>query len=413
MSDELNVLFTIPINKLGFGMFSLGVIKALQDANMKIGIIPINANLDPDLNEILEDIEYNKEEFQALLDNGKDLNFIKEASHNIVIWHPQGCDTYLQKDKINILWTHFETTYLSDKTIHSVSLFDKILVCSHAAEIILNSLVGNKTISLYGPVIPAYLDYKPSPLTIIGSINQFIDTENRAICVSSGKWEKRKNHMMIVDSFVENSGILLGVWSNPFTGGLKEPIEYLTLHGWYAVGQFMFEGSKEPATVFKNKHNKQSAIVMFPYIKRYRDVLRLFKTGHIYIAISSGEGWDMPAVEASSLGLLCILSNNTAHELYDSYQAIGNPTQLDIISSVPCRRKLAIDGKWFHGEGYWWEPHEASYNQILAFSIETAENAIKKNDLSIVPLRVIRTLNAMTLLLDIDKILWDSKRSKT
>ena len=74
-----------------------------------------------------------------------------------------------------------------------------------------------------------------------------------------------------------------------------------------------------------------------------------------YISLSAGEGWDQPLVEAMSLGLSCLATDNTAHKQY---------VNKDNCTLIQCEQEIAFDGTFFMGnKGIWYPPTENSLRQ--------------------------------------------------
>jgi len=354
----------IPVNSLGFGLFSLAYYKIFTETGTDVRVCPINEVPRGSVDGLLEDLEIDKDKFY---------NSIGEPNKDdttVTIWHPHEI-ARLQTAR-TIGYTHFEIDDLSLDAAKQIMKLDNIVVCYQDAVNVIRSsyakyaaeasLADTKITTVHlieGPCVPLMLK---KPINTLKEVRELALSlsKGQTIFGSSGKWEVRKNHPMIIDSIdaLKLPITLVALWNNVFTGGLAEPIQYLTNHGWQIDQQFTLRGGL--GYVFKNKHGAH--VILVPPIERYRDVLSLYRTFDVYLAISSGEGWDMPLAECIGLGVTAIISKNTAHNVY-----IQASSSWDISPFViPCERVLAYDGRWFKGEGCWFKPKENIFMTKLA-----------------------------------------------
>ena len=112
MSNNLNLY--IPINSLGFGLFSLGYLKILlESSSINIALKDISLQKNKDYTQAINDFELNEKDFYKCLKR----DFFSNAK-TFIIWHPGAIYKYIYKNKCeNIGFTHFETTKLNQSDI--------------------------------------------------------------------------------------------------------------------------------------------------------------------------------------------------------------------------------------------------------------------------------------------------------
>lgn len=348
--DKLNLI--APINSLGYGIFTLGVIKELNKLKRPYNLFPIGNVNWAEVETYCHDMEINYLELVDSILNERQLDEIKYQYPTVIMWHAHELDKYIKVDKTDYKsrhkimgFTQFETDYFDLKLLKRLS--DSLDIVSTSSSwgtgIILNAVsIPNKANPQFGPCTPLLLSKNIEP---IESIRQFFNFANKDIVISSGKWEFRKDQETILTEYskIDNpEKVIFGFWYNAFTGGNKEPIEWLHRLG-FTLQESIEIHLQEVIRADIYKNDKGGTVVLFPRINRWIDLMRLYRTGTYFLSISKGEGWDLPALECIGLGLPVLLSLNTAHFDYSP-----------IFGGFNCEPKLAYDGKWFFGEGNWY-----------------------------------------------------------
>lgn len=363
-----------PVNNLGYGLFGLGLLKNInmlaKQANKpfwtgnKLGGHPFdNLNI-----KHLKEIDPDRTYTPFFQDNtAGSLSIIpydpnELAGINFTVFHAEHLTLHPSKNVKNWGFIHFETDKLSGIAVDKLKIFDKVFVTSTWAEEILikHGISAGNIVSGIGIALPRLLEnHNNEPNK---DIVQFYEKAKkylgRRMVLNVGKWEHRKGHPLLIRSFgeLENSNLtLIGAWYNPFIpdGGIAEINQELINNGF----SLAFTGSVLEKTLYIYKNTIGTTIVIFPRLDNYSEVLQLISNCDIYIAPTSGEGWNMPAVEALSFGKFSILPKNTAH--LDYIDTII-PTHLD------CNLALANDNRWFLGNsGNWYPVKKESLDESL------------------------------------------------
>lgn len=358
-----NLSIRCPINNLGFGLFGLGIFLS-YGGSCGYRARGINSKDDVEKNLTASQWkiqEYLRDRFFADTEPATE----NERKNGLInIWHPTGIhEGFPVGTALKIGWTHFETDHLSDIEIDHLSQLDGIIICSEWAKGVLieNFNRRNKRLPkvhiVPGPALSTCIDsrgvttdYNYAFETVKGIKDKF----HTNVLISSGKWEIRKNHPDII-KVINNTRLpihLIGLWDNPFTGGTTEPIKFL-MDNEFSL-EFCGEVKERQIPVFINKHGAR--VFVFPRLESVREVIDMYRYSDGYLAVSSGEGWDMPAVEAISLSIPTLITYNTAHMEYT------NPHNT---FSIPCETVRAYDGRWFHGTGNWYKPSYAVLDEKI------------------------------------------------
>jgi len=352
--QEIN--FRAPLNLLGFGLFSFAYFKNMSKF-AKINWEPVGK---PDQNVI------NKlcTEFDVPLSSVVNaLNSPLNTSLPLfTIWHHHDL-AFENYDVRSII--HFETSTFTRAELNCVDNITKLAACSKWGKNIINANlaeIGVNPKSVVLPGIYASLETAHPEVDIDSSltIEQLKERYNvEKIFISGGKWEKRKQHFRLLEkdftSNTLNKVMIMGLWNNPFMNGLQEPIKALEEAGYKKIEIIgLSTPSNNSQNVNLNIYEADNNIIiaLIDFIESMPFMHSLYKASDGYISISAGEGWDQPLVEAMSLGVPCLASNNTAHTEY-----INESNTL----KVECTQEIAFDNIFFRGDkGVWYPPQQNS-----------------------------------------------------
>ena len=336
-----------PLNQLGFGIFSVIYYTALKQEGFEVNWEMIG-NSDPvSIKQIVED--YGLDMSELLKDLSRPLD---PDCKTLTIWHPnQIKKTDVGTEQIGI--THFETTLLKADEIAQLKSMDQIYVCSEWGRKVLEDHgITSNGVCPGVSATHSLKEHNPEHSKMRGKLDKAFDSkvgDRRLILASAGKWETRKDQEKIIEAIeLTSSGnvYLVAFWNNIFTGGLTQPLEHMTSRGWTIVEKMCPIGSSGTGYILQyNGENKK--ILLMPFMDSQIRLNNFINAADAYISISRGEGWDQPLVDAMGMGMLCVVSYNTAHTEYiNGKNAIV----------IPCNRELAVDKIWFDGSKGDWYP---------------------------------------------------------
>jgi len=368
----LNII--APINSVGYGIFTLGIIKEFQLLNRKFNIMPIGLVNWREVEMLCFDMEIDINNLKNNIVTFNEIESLKKQYDTIIMWHLEELDiikrnTEDYKASTQVIgFPQFETDYINPDLLRKLNNnLDLIVSSSDWGNNVIKNLSNvnvASNINMFGPCITKGLKNKPK---VIGGL--FSMFSNKQIFISPGKWESRKDQTSLLNQYSKidrPESVIFGFWYNVFTGGNKEPIECLTNLSFKFKEYIDIElNDIIRASLWENEKGGQ--ILLFPRINRWIDLMRLYKTGTKVISISKGEGWDLPIVECIGMDMKIFASGNTAHNSY-------------MIDSYLCESKLAFDGKWFFGEGQWYPVKNMKdiYNTLTDTSMNSHSYTILK-----------------------------------
>ncbi len=314
MTKAINI--TCPVNSLGYGRFSMNVLKSIPQ-DYHLAWWPIGQT------------EYEPQEQDLLARARNATAFFSIDAPSLRIWHPHDLSLHVGKGK-KVGYTLFETTLRSKQELHQLAALDTLCVPSQWAK---DRLIDQGGFSdSYIQVVPSGVDesFRPSPSFLP------LDTSGPCTFLSIGKWEYRKGHDVLLTAFerafrADDSVRLIMHCHNPVVpGGLEKLHAYNNSWVNYYKSSFL----AEKIYISPNRFNSQ------------REVIQLMQSAHCGVFLSRGEGWNMELLEMMACGKRTIATNYSAHTEYCTQEN----THLIEIDSL----EKAYDGVWFDGQqGLW------------------------------------------------------------
>lgn len=333
-----NLNMIAPIGSTGYGIAALNILKELSKI-YNISLFPIG-------NPGVE----NQEEYQLLesvIDNQESFDF---DAYCLKIWHQFDLALHAGKGPF-VVFPFFELDTFTDREKHHLSFPDKLIVSSEWAK----SVIENNNINRPVSVAPLGVD------RLVFNENKVSEDSMKDlpyVFLTVGKWEIRKGHDIIIElfneAFTENDNVELWmVTENPFLN--EEQAKW-----WTQKARSSKLGSK---------------IRVFSRLKSHENVAEVMSFASCGIFMSRGEGWNLELLEMMSMGKPVIATNFSSHtEFCDK----DNAYLIDITET-----ELAVDGKWFHGQGNWAKITADNRQQCIDYMKHVYSNGIKFNQAGI------------------------------
>lgn len=299
---ELNL--NCPVNFLSYGITSTNITKQLQNLNVDVSLFPIGQ---------LEIESKNENLINYQLQNAQ---FYNPKSPCLKIWHQYEFGQRIGKGKFVGL-TIFELDPLTRTEVHHLNQLDALCVPSQWAR----SVCENS-----GVKIPVFV----TPLGVDRSIfdRELYNEEPSEFWTTFlviGKLEKRKLHEEIIEcfnlAFEKNNTVRL----------------LLAIDNVFLPKQYMDDFKKQC-----KETKMESRINFIDRVGSHKDIARLMCSSDCFIGCSRAEGFNMPQLEAMSMGLSIITTNNAAHTEYCN----GANSYLIDIDDM----EIAHDGLFFNEE---------------------------------------------------------------
>jgi len=242
------------------------------------------------------------------------------------IWHQFDLAQHVGTPRIG--FPIFELNNFSQREINHLKAQDVVVVCSKWAQDVLSNFNIKSTVVPLGVESAGHITKLHEPYRFI----------------TIGKWEIRKGH----DKLVE-------VFNKAFT---NEPVElYMCCHNPFLAPS---EQSDWEKIYKKSKLGDRIKILNWEPSRTKMNLLMSEMDCGVFL--SRAEGWNMGALEMMSLGKPVIMTDYSGHSEYANRQ---NAKLIEID-----RLELAVDGKWFFGQGEWAELGDRQIEQAVEYMRE-------------------------------------------
>lgn len=232
-------------------------------------------------------------------------------SHSIRIWHQFDLANHVGSPRIG--FPIFELDQFKPNELEHLRAQDELFVCSKWASEVLSKY------NLPSKVVPLGIDpsvFKPAQDNDIC----------RFICI--GKWEIRKGH-----------DFLLKCFEKAFTK--TDQVElYLSCHN-----PFLDQSETDQWESIYQKSNLKEKIRFVPWLRTQSDLARVIVEMSCGVFLSRAEGWNLEALEVMSMGKPIIVTD------YSGHTEFCNESNSLLVKGG--ENELAVDGKWFFGQGNW------------------------------------------------------------
>jgi glycosyltransferase involved in cell wall biosynthesis len=330
---KLNI--NCPIGKTGYGITSLNILKELYKLDLNISLFPIGGG---------NQIELNSEDEKPILQNTfNNSQSFDHLSPCLKIWH--------QFDLANRIgsghyysFPFFEVDKLKPIEKTHLNSCDGIFVASKWGKSILEQNDITKPIYVAPLAVDSNLFKIPTKIKV----------DNNYIFFHIGKWEHRKSHDFLIQTFNEafNSDDNVELWLLPHNMFLKAEQEQYWIN--------MVKNSK-----LANK------IKIFDRLPTQYHLVEFIFRGDCGVFLSRAEGWNNSILESMALNKPIIATNYSAHT---EYCTKDNSYLVDITQT-----EIANDGNWFHGEGSWAKLGQQQLDQSVELMRFVYNNNIRTN----------------------------------
>jgi len=308
----VDINLVAPVNHLGYGVVGYNVLKALKNTGATVSLFAIgepNWAGDDSAAPLIKDAITKSQMYN-------------NTSPSIRLWHQFGLDMFPGKGP-RIGWPIFELDKFSKREKLHLSSVDALFVCSQWAK----DVIEQNGIKVPTFVIPLGVDDSIFKCSEEERKSRPSWTKDTTVFINIGKWEKRKGHDILLESFCKafNTEDDVELWminDNPFIGG-----ENLTWKKRY-VNSPMGRNVKFFARLDKHEH-----------------LAKIFNHVDCGVFPSLAEGWNLEIPEMMACGAHVIATDYSGHT---EFLTDDNSFKLDTTGT-----ELANDGKWFHGQGNW------------------------------------------------------------
>lgn len=306
---KLNI--SCPINKTGYGISSLNIVKSLIKQKHQVFLMPIgppstsNQEDQVIISELLNDV---------------DMGAIDIDAPYLKIWHQFDLLNHFGKGAY-FAFPFFELDTFNKYEIFNLRIPDVILTTSKWAQRVVQNHVNTPTV-----VVPLGVDLTIFDHTIAPT--RELEEEDKYIFLNIGKWEIRKCHDLLPDifnkAFPKEKDVSLYILASETTNSYS---------------------NKEEIASWKKLYGTDNRIKVISGLPNHAAIAQLIANSNCGLYLSRAEGWNLELLETMAMNKPVIASNYSAHT---EFCTKDNSFLVDIQSIEP-----AFDGKAFQNQGNW------------------------------------------------------------
>ena len=319
----MKLLLEIPLNRLSFGNVSYNLVRELHELGAEIGIFPIGDNIDLSAFDLSEELKtYIEDAINQRWD------FLKPHIPCLKLWHLNGSEN--RKNKDQYLFTFYECNKPTDPELALCANQDLTFFSStEAQKHFENKGLTNTT------AIPLGFDrdFYRTDKTYLKDVVHF---------GLMGKYENRKHTQKIIRA-----------WLKKYGNNSKHQLSCCITNPFFQRDQMQQLLNQ---TLDGNHFNN---INIIPTLAKNSEVNELLNAIDIDLTgLSGGEGWNLPAFNATCLGKWSVVLNSTSHKDWATHE---NSILIEPSGEMP-----VADGVFFNegspfnqGTFYTWTEEEA------------------------------------------------------
>ena len=318
----MKLLLEIPLNRLSFGNVSYNLVREFHKLGAEIGIFPIG-DIDLGAFDLSEEL---KTYIEDAINNRWD--FLKPEIPCLKLWHLNGSEN--RKNKDQYLFTFYECNQPTDQ---------EVTLCAHQDLTFFSSKDAQKHFKDKGVA-----NTKAIPLGFDEDFHRTEKTYLKDVVHFGlmGKYENRKHTQKIIKT-----------WLNKYGNNNKYQLSCCITNPFFQPEQMQQLVNQ---TLEGNHFNN---INFIPTLEKNSEVNELLNAIDIDLTgLSGGEGWNLPAFNATCLGKWSVVLNATSHKDW--------ATDKNSILIEPSGEMPIVDGVFFNegspfnqGTFYTWTEDEA------------------------------------------------------
>lgn len=329
-----NLNLFCPINGTGYGISSTNIAISLAKQGIDVALHAIGSSS--------VETEDQQNSLMPMINRSKTYD---PKATSLKIWHQHDLASRIGVGKY-YAFPFFELDTFMDFEVHGMNQTDGLFTTSQWGKNVLESNGVNV------PIHIAHLGVDFSSF-FVDEDKIRVENENY-VFMHVGKWEKRKGHDFLIEAFnnafTKNDNVEL--WLFPFNPFLSKQ-ESDTWNGLVSSSEL------------------SDKIKVYGRLPTQRHMAEAMKMADCGIFPSRAEGWNMGLVEMMSLKKPIIATNYSAHTEYLNSE---NSFLIDITE-----KELAVDGKWFNGQGNWAKLSEKQMEQTVEHMRFVYNNKVRSN----------------------------------
>jgi len=329
--------FDAPLNSLSLGNVSLNFLRELKKKNIYLNIFPIG-NLDFSAFDKLSEEDEN-----LIKDNASSsLKRLDRSTPTLKVWHINGSEKKIGDSQF--LYTFYEVDSPTEEEVNIVKAQNHVFFsCSEAAEAFKEKGCDNVS---YVP-LGFDPDFHKTDKEYLGD-----DVIHFGLI---GKMERRKNTQALIQ-----------LWCNKFGNNPRYQLTCL-------VGNPFIKQEQMNQLIAQSMNNQKYSNVNFlPRLKTNSEVNDLINSIDIDLSgLSNGEGWNLPAFNATALGKWSVVSNCSSHKDWANEK---NALLVNPVGKQPCYDNIFFfEGSKFN-QGEYYRLHGEHISAAIDQTVQIAKS---------------------------------------
>jgi len=334
----MNLIVDTPINNLSFGNVAINILRELYKKKAKISLFP-KGEMDFTAFDSID------KEFKGWVDNSYNYRFhnLNKEYPSLNLWHFNGAEKRISPHQYLLTFYELDTPTYVEKQIATMQ---NMVFISNPEAVKTFHKMGCSNVKF----VPMGFD---PDFKVFENTSKLVEGKTHFILM--GKFEKRKHTKEIIQAWIKKYGnnnkyLLSCCVVNPF-------IKHEQMN---ALLSDLLDG----------KHYNN--LNFLPHLKTNSEVNHLLNSADIDLTgLSGGEGWNLPAFNATALGKWSIVSNHTAHKAW------ATPDNCILLDAN--EKEKASDGLFFTDSGDFNQGNIHSFDEEQAIAaMEKAEEHIGK-----------------------------------
>lgn len=329
--------FDAPFNSLSLGNVSLNFLRELKKKDLDLSIFPVG-RLDFSAFDQLP-----KQDQEYIAKNAeKAVSRLDRSTPTLKIWHINGSEKKIGDNQF--LYTFYELDSPTEEEVSTVKAQNHVFFsCSEAAQAFKDKGCDNVS---YVP-LGFDPDFHNTNKEYLGN-----DVIHFGLV---GKMERRKNTQALIQ-----------LWCNKFGNNPRYQLTCL-------VGNPFLKQEQMDSMIAKAMNNQRYSNVNFlPRLKTNSEVNDLINSIDIDISgLSNGEGWNLPAFNATALGKWSIVSNCSSHK---DWANKDNAILVEPNGKQPCYDNIFFIEGLKYNQGQYYRLNQHNIENAFDLSVQFAKS---------------------------------------
>lgn len=317
-----------PINSLGYGVASRGILGGLVAKGVKVNLFPLGPH---DKCPVVEKCIENTVSYDP-------------TAPSLRIYHQHDLAMHVGRGE-HVGFPIFETDSFTDHELHQLWACDRLFVCSEWAKDVVKDAFYTKY-----KCVDAKIDVVPLGV----DSNLFLPQESsrpETIFFNCGKWEVRKGHDLIIKAF-----------EDAFSPHDNVELWMMTENPFYKNGE------NDWWRRLYQKSPMRHRIRFIPRVRTSTQVAQIMQQSDCGVFPARAEGWNLELLEMMACGKHVIATDYSGHTEFCN--------DLNCVLLKVDETERAVDSCGAHPKGYWFKGNRGNWAKLGSKHVADMSNAM-------------------------------------